>query len=280
MIKLQPKLRAQTLADLFDHAFRIYRKQIGTYLMALTFPFLGLTAFGLGYLGFGGSTFSGAFNILVLGDHLPRVGSLLQYALHREILFPDGAVFWTISAALLAPITAHAYLSDPSEQHNNRQAMRPNVWIMALLVMIPVMALRWMGAGLLSDFARLPALFAPCSMVLEDTPVGTALGRSWGLMKYHLFRVLAVFAPVLLLLRLAAALPFVSLSILNHWILAFPLVQPGTLLPIIAFILELLIYPVVHIIVTLLYYDLRVRREGLDIALAASHADQEVIGIS
>ena len=280
MIKLQPKLRAQTIANLLDHAFWIYRMRTGMYLMALAFPFLGLTAFGLGYGGFGGSTFSIAFAILVLGNPLPSVDSPLQYAVHREMLFPDGALFWTISAALLAPMIAHAYLIDPRERSSNSQAMRLNVWVMALVVMIPVMALRWMGAGLLSDFMRLPALFAPYIMVLENTSVRTALGRSWELMKYHLLRVLAVFVLVLLFLRLAAALPFVSLSILNRWILAVPVVQPGTLLPITAFILELLIYPVVHIIVALLYYDLRVRREGFDIALAAAHGDQEVIGIS
>jgi hypothetical protein len=39
---------------------------------------------------------------------------------------------------------------------------------------------------------------------------------------------------------------------------------------------ELLVYPVAQIAVTLLYYDLRVRREGFDIALAARRRGQEV----
>ncbi|HEX9439170.1 MAG TPA: hypothetical protein VF909_05790 [Roseiflexaceae bacterium] len=108
--------------------------------------------------------------------------------------------------------------------------------------------------------------------------IGVALRRGWGLVRHALPRSLAMFGVSLALVRLAAAMPFVGLLLIHRAAPELP-IRPGRFLLPLALLTELLVYPVAQIAVTLLYYDLRIRREGFDIALAARCRGQEVANI-
>jgi hypothetical protein len=83
-------------------------------------------------------------------------------------------------------------------------------------------------------------------------------------------RILVLLIPSLAIVRLAIASPFIGLTLLNRWALRVPILRSGFLISLCALVAELFICSVTHIAITLLYYDLRIRREGLDIALATS----------
>ncbi len=95
------------------------------------------------------------------------------------------------------------------------------------------------------------------AVVLEyDTSATEALGRSWELTKG--FRTKAFFLGAVLWVLLS--LPIVASSGLT-------ILSPGLEAPIAGFagLLQLIIYPVYACAFTLLYYDLRVRKEAFDI---------------
>jgi len=95
------------------------------------------------------------------------------------------------------------------------------------------------------------------AVVLEDETSATgALGRSWELTKG--FRTKAFFLGVVIWVLLS--LPIVASSGLT-------LLSPALEAPLVGFagLLQLIIYPVYACAFTLLYYDLRVRKEAFDI---------------
>ena len=69
-------------------------------------------------------------------------------------------------------------------------------------------------------------------------------------------------------------MPFAGLLLLRRAAPELAL-RPGPYLLPLALLVALLVYPAAHIAVTLLYYDLRVRYEGLDIALAAGRTQNQ-----
>jgi hypothetical protein len=269
---IERTLRPATLAKLLDQAWWLYRAHFRAYMSDLIFPLLGLGGFAIEYLRVMAVGPGPALGLLALGGLLPG-GATLRAAFVREAFFPDGAIFWTIIAAVLASTTAHAYFYGEIGRREG-WSMPGSVWVMALLVGLPVIALRLAGAGLLADFIRLPAMFAPHAMVLERVSIGAALRRSWGLVRRDFARVLVMFVLVLVLVRLAAALPYAAI-LFGPRLLGIRLSYLGAYAPLCALLAELLVYPASQIAVTLLYYDLRARREGLDIAVAASRWSQE-----
>ena len=262
------ELRPRTLGELFDLAFFLYRARLGAFLSAIAFSFLGLGAFGLNYLNLGMLPFETWLGVFALGM-TPPDGTRLRAAFGRELFFADGAIFWTLASALLAPIAARAYLLGHSHPHSEAGSMmRGDIWMLAVLIGLPIVLLRLAGVVYLADLLRFPALLAPHVMTLERQPLGASLRRGWALLRRDLPRTLAVFVVSLALVRLAAAMPFAGLLLLRRIAPELAL-RPGLYLLPLALLVALLVYPAAQIAVTLLYYDLRVRHEGLDIALAA-----------
>ena len=101
-------------------------------------------------------------------------------------------------------------------------------------------------------------------VVLESLPSAfDSFGRSWELTREAKRRVFGLVAVGILI---ASVLPSLVLQALGALILQF---TPGGLLPwtIVSSALPVALAPIVPCIVTLAYYDLRVRREGLDLQL-------------
>jgi hypothetical protein len=266
--------RPRTLPELFDLAFAIYRARLGAFLSVIAFSFLGLGAFGLNYLNLGTLPFETWLGVFALGMTPPE-GPRLRAAFGREFFFADGAIFWALASALLGPIVARAYLlGDPHPHSETGSMMRGDIWLLAALIGLPIVLLRLAGVAYLADLLRFPALLAPHVMILEGRSLGASLLRGWALIRRDLPRALAVFGLSLALVRLAAAMPFAGLLLLRRVAPELAL-RPGLYLLPLALLLALLVYPAAQIAVTLLYYDLRVRREGLDIALAAGKAENQ-----
>ena len=253
----------------------LYRARVGAFLSAIAFSFLGLGAFGLNYLSLGTLDFETWLGVFALGQ-TPPDGPPLRAALGREFFFADGAIFWTLASALLAPIAARTYLLGETHLHSETGSMmRGDIWMLAVLIGLPIVVLRLAGVNYLADLLRFPALLAPHVMILEHQSLATSLRRGWKLIRYDLPRTLVVFGVSLALVRLAAAVPFAGLLLLRRAAPELAL-HPGLYLLPLALLVALLVYPAAQIAVTLLYYDLRVRHEGLDIALAADASESQV----
>jgi hypothetical protein len=111
------------------------------------------------------------------------------------------------------------------------------------------------------------------ALVLESLPSATsAMQRSWHLTRGHRGRIFGALCVAFLLLLV----PLVSLAGLAG--IAAGITQNdqlGLLLAVIVqSILSLLVYPFIYVAVTLLYYDLRVRKEGYDLEMLATSVQQ------
>lgn len=108
--------------------------------------------------------------------------------------------------------------------------------------------------------------FAPQAVMLEEQRAADGLRRSWYLAKPHFWRVFGLLALLWLLAMLITAGPsyLVTYSVL---VFQASYVVRTLLTTVVSSLLSLLYVPIRLTGETLLYYDLRVRQEGLDLEL-------------
>ena len=107
------------------------------------------------------------------------------------------------------------------------------------------------------------------SLVLEpgSSPTG-ALSRSWSLTRGSRWRMFGLLVTMALLLYV----PLVGLGAVAAVVLPGGLlgVAPGMLTLAVVGVVQILLYPLFYCVLTVAYYDLRVRKEGFDLEVLAS----------
>jgi hypothetical protein len=112
--------------------------------------------------------------------------------------------------------------------------------------------------GFLSTYARIFAV--PMVIVLEGTTVSAAFSRSLALTEGAVWRIMGVF--VLVFCIFAALL---GLMVVLGATLTVQYPGLGTAFTVLTGTINVFIYPIYTVFVTLLYYDLRIRRDAFDI---------------
>jgi len=180
-----------------------------------------------------------------------------------------------IATAATVYIVSESYLGRPLGAREALARATPLLWriivcsiLLALVVGVGFVLFVFPGVilacGLLLAF---PAL------VLEpaSTPTG-ALGRSWALTRGSRLRMLGLLVTLVVLLYI----PLVALGGLAAVLLpASHLRGAGTgtgglVAVALAGVVQMLIYPLFYCVLTVAYYDLRVRKEGFDLEVLAS----------
>lgn len=148
-------------------------------------------------------------------------------------------------------------------------------WVGALLVLL----------GLLVGFALAIYLGVRLSMaipvlVLEEASIGTALGRTWGLVRGSFWRVAGILALTGLVSGVTALIISAPFALVGGGLGFFDAQDPmaaAGLTPVQLVVNALgtivantIVYPFTAAATALLYIDLRMRREGLDVELARS----------
>jgi len=107
-------------------------------------------------------------------------------------------------------------------------------------------------------------------LVLEPgTTASGALSRSWALTRGSRWRIFGMLVTIFLLLYI----PIVALTALAALVL--PDAAPGLAMTggivglVLAGVLQLFLYPLFYCVLTVSYYDLRVRKEGFDLEVLA-----------
>ncbi len=116
------------------------------------------------------------------------------------------------------------------------------------------------------------ALASP-ALVIEGIPNSTdAMGRAWALSRGYRGKIFGVIlvTGVLILLPAVALGGFAAVSSLNPETAERGLSATGILWQMIAAALQVLIYPLLYCVLTVAYYDLRVRKEAFDLEVLAA----------
>jgi hypothetical protein len=100
------------------------------------------------------------------------------------------------------------------------------------------------------------------ALVIEDIGAGTALQRSWSLTRRFRLRAIGL----LLLTAILIGIPFMGVTFL---VTMFASEAAMLLAQALSILVLLMLTPLIYCVLTLLYYDLRVRKEGFDLQVLA-----------
>jgi uncharacterized protein UPF0259 len=156
-------------------------------------------------------------------------------------------------------------------------ALRRTVPFIGPLIMLALLTTLIIGLGVLLFI--IPGLIllsglllGTPAMVLEGLGSVAAMGRSWNLTRGHRRKVFNAILAVGLLLFL----PGMALGVYGAIALGTSSVEGGQGwggylgLTIVVYLLSTLIYPLLYCVMTVSYYDLRVRKEGFDLEVLAA----------
>jgi hypothetical protein len=257
------------VGELLDDIFRIYRRHFGLLLglsMLLSLPLLAVQILvNADNTGFITTVLMNFGNQQALaGLPLPRsnLGLLL---LSYPVLALVGLV--TTGAMSLAAIMIS--LGHPATVGSVLRGLLLRAWdllrlFLAQLVLVPLFLCLPVGIWIAVRWAvAVPALMA------EGTGPISALGRSWDLTTRSWWRTLGI----LLLVYLLQSVVSGTLSVFGYPLAIMvpfaPQVVRGAIVLTVGTAASALSLPIVYLCVTLLYFDLRVRREGFDLDILA-----------
>lgn len=268
------RLRPLGLGELLDDVFRVYRRHF--WLLVAIALLVALPGLALQFASGSASQFG--FVLSILND----VGNPGALAARQPPGLPNLALLGLSYAVLIAlvPFTTAAIpratidivLGNPVSVRSTLAGVARRYWrlmgLALLYVLISPLALclpvfvwlfvRWVVA--------IPALLA------EDVGPIRALDRSWTLTRDHWWRLFGILLLIYLLTTVvSSALGVFSLPIA----VAVPFIPPfvrGAIILTIEMAASAVVQPAVYLCVTLLYFDLRIRREHFDLDQLARQA--------
>ena len=257
-----PQLRPLSVGEILDAGFRLVRHRFGTLVGCVLVPIVPLYILGTIIVG---STDPTAFDVNAPVDNSGAAvtGRIIDQLLSSvAAALAVAACFKAISAAYLGE---RAGMGESLRYAAGRFVPLIVAYIVVLLILIPgfialIIPGIWLAVKLSMTF---PAV------VCEKAGPFRAIGRSWALTKDNWWRVFGALLVVFILLfvitiALGGVLGAVLLSSDTMSEVAFAI-----LTTLIGLLISAITYPLWAAIVTVLYYDLRVRNEGFDLQLLA-----------
>ena len=255
------RLRPLEIGDLLDETFRMYRRNFVLFAgisVIVSIPSAALS--GYGYSLFGNliqeSTTGAPPNFGFLLSTLPALalGALVNLALIP--FFYCAVVYAACESAQGRAVTAGGIFSAVLRRYFPLLGYFLLIGLMVLgFCLIPLWIWIWVGWLVVT-----PAMF------VEGTGLIQAMGRSWRLVEGRWWRTfLVVF--LIFIIQYVARLALNAFIALAQYLLV--IVAPSALVLGISgatqVIVDSLVNPVLQIAIVLVYFDLRVRREGLDL---------------
>jgi hypothetical protein len=256
------RLRPLEIGDLIDETFRMYRRHFFLFAglsVLLAIPSAALSGFSYYAL------FSGLFssanpsqtpNLGFLASTLVAAGIFFIVDLALIPFFYGAVTYAACESALGRPVTASGVLMGVLHRYFPLLGYWLLIGLMLIVFcLIPLWAWIWV-----SWVVVMPVMF------IENVGLGAAMGRSWRLVEgrwWRTFLILFLTFVLFYAVRIAlsafialgqALLQLVVSSVVVLWISG----ATGV-------IVDSLVNPILQIAIVLIYFDLRVRREGLDL---------------
>ena len=207
----------------------------------------------------------------LLGVYLQTSGQIFSLWAVTLAYFLLAAILSSLGVAATTHIVSEAYLGrriSAGEALGRAVSLLWRLIVISvltwLLVSIGFMLLVVPGVILLSGL-----LLASVVMVVETPSRATAaMARSWELTRGYRGKVFGtVFLAFLLLMIPGVAVGAIWSVVGGGGAAAGP---PSLVAEVLTAVLQVLVYPYVYTVVTLVYYDLRIRKEGFDLELLAA----------
>ena len=278
----ETELRPLTAGELLDHSFGIFRRLfvplVVIQVICSGVPFLlnvygaarggmriGFTvivyliAFVLGALASAATAYLISESYLgrdlapraALRRAVPRIGAVMVLSLGLGLVVMVSAL-----PALLAVAGGGAFAGLALQEGGSPgQAGTGALLMLAGLAMLVIPVFVFSGLSVAT-----PAL------VLEDVGAGKAMSRSWALTKGFRLRIVGLLFVVLIVLMI----PFLAIGAMGGAFQAEPSTGSVVLITVASGLVSLVIGPLLYCVLTLVYYDLRVRKEAFDLEMLAA----------
>jgi hypothetical protein len=182
-------------------------------------------------------------------------------------------VLSSIATAATVFVVSESYLGRPLTAASALHRATP---LLGRLIVCSLLLAIVVGFGFL--FFMIPGIVLLCGLLLAfpalvlepgSSPTG-ALSRSWSLTRGSRLRMLGLLVTIVILLYV----PIVALGAIATVVLpsdsGTAVLTPGLLTMAVVGVLQMLLYPLLYCVLTVAYYDLRVRKEGFDLEVLAS----------
>lgn len=249
-------LRPLSLGEILDTSFQVYRRHFAA-LVPVMLVCYGPTA--------------------LIGVFIRAAGGLSSHIVLWVVSVVLAMVTTTIATGATVLVISESYLG---RSIDGVEALRRAMPYFGRLILASFAYVLLVGIGLL--FLAVPGVIIACALmvtwpaiVLESLPTWDAgLGRSWELSKGSRGRIfllgvllsLVSFVPVM-----GVSTLFVLVVLMTGWTGSSALVTVGTVTgALLIELVKLLTYAFFNCALTIMYYDLRVRREGFDLELLAT----------
>lgn len=210
---------------------------------------------------------------LLIEVYVETSGGLLAQPLLYAVNLVLNVVLGAVAAAASTFVIAENYLGRPLTAG---AAFARSTPFIGRLILVALLSTLLLGFGalllLIPFFILLPGLvLATPALVLEDLPGAVdALGRAWSLSRGFRFRVFVAMMVVFTLI----AIPFIALGVFmvsqGTVEATRAMSSEGLLAVALAALIQTLVYPFLYAVLTVLYYDLRVRKEAYDLEVLAA----------
>ncbi|HET9780340.1 MAG TPA: hypothetical protein VFR33_01055 [Candidatus Dormibacteraeota bacterium] len=259
------RLRPLEIGDLLDETFRMYRRHFLLFAgisVILSIPSAALFGLALASLSSVMQQTNGqTTDLSFLTPLLAGLGAGLLVNL-IFLPFTYGAIVYAASeSALGRPVTAGGVLSGVLRRYfallGYWLLFLVSFYVSLILCVVPVALWAWVFVGWI---VVTPAMF------VENIGLGTAFGRSWWLVQGRWWRTfLALFLIAIIWYIAGIALgAFLQLGSFLLELIVSPFIA-AAISSAIGQVVAALVTPILQIAVVLVYFDLRVRKEGLDL---------------
>jgi hypothetical protein len=259
-----PQLRPLSVGEMLDAGFRLMRQRFGTLMLCTVIPVLPLSILGTIIIA---SVSENAFDRTATTT-TDDAGGLLA-AFFVTVLLQGAGLALAVAACFKA--VAAAYLGERSGVGESlRYALRRLIPVVVAYLVLTFLV----GIGLI--LLIVPGVFLGVrwamtlpAVVFERKGPFSAMGRAWELTGDNFWRV---FATLLLVSLLVFVISFAVQGVLEAALFAvddsseFVVATISTLAQVIGIALT---YPLLAAVFAVIYYDLRVRKEGFDLQLLA-----------
>jgi hypothetical protein len=264
-----PRMRPMTAGDIIDEAIRLYRRHFRMFIIigAVVLVPLGLLQIVL-------TLIAQAAGLVAVGL-LSFLSSILSFFAYLTVW---GASISAASSLLVG------------EQTNERQAYDQTLGKLGPLVGLALLYAIAVGLLMLATFFILGAvgiyfavawIFAYHVLVIEGRGVMAALGRSRDLVRGHWWRVVGI-GIVAIIIQIVVVMAFTIPAMFfgAGGLTMDPMADVSAIGAVLNTIGNtagtIIAGPILYCVATMLYYDLRMRKEGFDIELAARQMEAEL----
>ncbi len=240
-------LRPRSATELIDAAFQVYRRSPGPFMVAMALIYVPWLAIRL-----------------VFQLNVPDTPDQITANLTRVLLASSAAsiVIYGLAGGAAAVLTRAVYLDEPVDVAS---AFRQTLRRLVPLIVGTLVEFFLIGLGIV--LLIVPGLYVVASffamrqaVVLESNGVAAALGRSSRLSRGNKLHILGT---LILVVILTTVVNVGAVMLIN--------LQPSKVITnVLATALTIVVYPIIPITETLLYFDARIRNEGFDVEYLAS----------